>query len=146
MSLLEYLQNKKYKKEIFIIRRSNKKDINIINNFDDLDISFVDMSESINLKKILQCYTQDVLCIQATNAPQQGDDLGYLIDSFVGFKGVFFDLLYDKLSGVYRFCKQNNSKTSIMGLSMLIEQALLAQNIWWGEQAPYKKVLNLLLS
>jgi shikimate dehydrogenase len=143
LSLLEHLQEHQYKKEIFIVRRSNKKDIEIKNNFGRLDLAFVDIEASINLKKILQSSSQDILCIQATNAPQQGDDLKYLIENFMSFKGVFFDLLYAKPSSIYRFCKQDNSKTSLTGLSMLIEQALLAQNIWWGEQAPYEKILNL---
>ena len=76
------------------------------------------------------------LLIQASSAPQHGDDLSSLVPALKGYKGTVVDLVYGKPSALY-------SAALAMGLPaqdgrvMLIEQARLSQQLWWGEAAAF---------
>ena len=66
--------------------------------------------------------------IQATSAPNQGNDLSFLAQGLEGFWGFFFDLIYGKTSYLFEYL-QNKGIPVLDGLSMLIEQALLAEDL-----------------
>ncbi len=78
----------------------------------------------------------ETLLIQATSAPHQGDDLGAFTPALKEFKGVVSDIVYGKPSALY-FTAIALDLVVQDGESMLIEQARLAQRLWWGKAAAY---------
>ena len=76
------------------------------------------------------------LLVQATSAPQKGDDLRELVPALTDFSGVVSDLVYAKPSALY-FAAVAKDLTAQDGEAMLIEQARLSQELWWGRSAPY---------
>lgn len=81
----------------------------------------------------------DTLLIQATSAPQRGDDLAALVPALERFKGVVADLVYGKPSALY-FAAIARNLTAQDGEAMLIEQARLSQMLWWGKSASYEEM------
>ena len=69
--------------------------------------------------------------IQAASAPANGSDMREFIAPFASFVGIFADLIYDHPSALY-FDALNRGLKCQDGLAMLIEQARLSQEIWWG--------------
>jgi shikimate dehydrogenase len=81
----------------------------------------------------------DTLLIQATNAPHRGDDLASLVPALASYGGVVIDLVYGKPSALY-FAALAKDLTAQDGEPMLIEQARLAQKLWWGKSASYDEL------
>jgi shikimate dehydrogenase len=78
----------------------------------------------------------DTLFIQATSAPHQGDDLANFVPALRSFTGVVSDIVYGSPSTLY-FSALAKNLVAQDGESMLIEQARLAQTLWWGKAAAY---------
>jgi shikimate dehydrogenase len=80
------------------------------------------------------------LIIQATPLPQLGNDLSEYADILPdNFVGSFYDLTYNQKNLLLEEFNKRSLKADD-GLSMLIEQALESQKIWWGMCAPYNLV------
>ncbi|MDE3270122.1 MAG: hypothetical protein OYH77_07550 [Pseudomonadota bacterium] len=79
--------------------------------------------------------TSKVLLVQATSAVRQGDLLARFIPALQNFTGIYIELDYDCHSALYEHVKAKDLRHQD-GLPMLIEQARLAQQLWWGEAAP----------
>ena len=91
-----------------------------------------------NLQSTLSRAQQGLL-IQATSAPQRGDDLSELRPAMKGFSGVVSDLVYGRPSALFHAAMEYGLKAQD-GAAMLIEQARLAQRLWWGQAAPYEEL------
>ena len=88
----------------------------------------------------------DSLIIQCTPLPQQGDNLSAYSSMLErSFSGSIYDLTYSCDNMLLDRARDMGCK-SADGLSMLIEQALESQQIWWGRSAPYEKVFEHLQS
>lgn len=81
----------------------------------------------------------ETLLIQASSAPQNGDDLGELVPALDGYAGAVADLVYGKPSALYSAALAKDLVCQD-GEAMLIEQARLAQNLWWGRALPYDEM------
>ncbi len=87
----------------------------------------------------------NALLIQATSAPHRGEDLSYLLPALSKFRGAFCDLVYGYSSNLLLDCKRAGLRAQD-GRAMLIEQARLSQQLWWGQAASYDELeaaLNL---
>ncbi len=82
---------------------------------------------------------EETLLIQATSAPLKGDDLSSLTPALRDFRGVVCDLVYGKPSALY-FAAVGKDLVAQDGEPMLIEQARLAQKLWWGKAAAYDEM------
>ena len=138
-AILSYLQSQKAQARVHLLRRSNKKDEALSQDL-AREISFYDF----NVEALGDCLSQvnhsDSLLIQASSAPLKGDDLSHLLPAFESFGGDMADLVYGKPSALYEMAKKRG-QTCQDGLPMLIEQARLAQELWWGESAGFDEVL-----
>ncbi len=85
------------------------------------------------------------LLIQATSAPLHGDDLRRFCPALENFRGTLVDLVYNQPSALYH-AAQARQLTCQDGLPMLIEQARLGQQLWWGQCAPYDAIAEHLHS
>jgi len=81
---------------------------------------------------------QKILVVQGTSAPSQGDGLSELIPAFDEFSGTFVDMVYGHPSQIFYSLKN--------GTAMLIEQARLSQQLWWGHALDYATLLGALNS
>jgi shikimate dehydrogenase len=90
--------------------------------------------QTLQLKELIQDFPK-ALVIQSTSAPLKGDDLASFLPALDSFRGTFVDLVYGKPSALYKACKERGLPAQD-GLPMLMHQALLAQDIWWGQRAP----------
>jgi len=99
--------------------------------------------EPDNLEKILNYRSGETLLVQASSAPLLGDDLAYLAPAISNFHGVVMDLTYGKTSAIYEAAVAKGLPCQD-GLPMLIEQARLAQNYWWGKSADYDALARML--
>lgn len=82
------------------------------------------------------------LVVQATNAPAYGDDLRRFCPALDQLTGAVVDLNYCQRSALYHYARQLGIATQD-GLPMLIEQARLAQQLWWeGKCAPYDEIIK----
>lgn len=137
-AFLDYLQQKHYKNPIVILRRSPWQDAKFKGY--SLKLSVGDFTAE-SLKKHANSESSS-LVIQATNAPNCGNDLRHLADFMQGFNGVFCDLVYNNPSFLYKRA-QELGIPAIEGTSMLIEQARLSQMLWWKEAISYESALQL---
>ena len=87
--------------------------------------------------------TSQTLLIQGTNAPRLGEDLSGFINPCANFEGVLVDLLYGEVSALHEAMKKQGLRVQD-GLPMLIEQARLAQKIWWGQAGSYERIREAL--
>ena len=81
------------------------------------------------------------LVVQATNAPANGDDLQRFCPALDHLIGGVVDLNYYQPSALYHYACRKGIATQD-GLPMLIEQARLAQQLWWGKCAPYDEIFK----
>ncbi|MBP6217570.1 MAG: hypothetical protein KA436_03165 [Oligoflexales bacterium] len=86
------------------------------------------------------CSQEQTLVVQAT--PVRDENLGLFAENLFRFRGYVSDLLY----GPSVFYEKVSKGLSVSqdGLSMLIEQALLAQKIWWGRCCDFHEVKEFL--
>lgn len=92
-----------------------------------------------NVNECLKSCAPETLFVQATSGPQQGDRMDDYTECLTNFKGVFVDLIYDKPSSLY-FAAIAKDIVAQDGEAMLIEQARLAQELWWGKSLPYEVI------
>ena len=95
------------------------------------------------LKEILSAETSHHVIVQATSAPHQGDMMEEYINVLDGYRGVFVDLIYDKPTKIY-YAALSRDILAQDGESMLIEQARLSQELWWGKSLPYDMIREAL--
>ena len=120
--------------DIQIVRRSAARDLELVAAA-KTQLCFSPWSVH-GLQDALRGCDEASLLIQASSAPQHGDDLSALVPALKGFKGTVVDLVYGKPSALY-------AAALAMGLPaqdgrvMLIEQARLSQQLWWGEAAVF---------
>lgn len=143
-ALLHYFQREKLPvKKISILRRNASRDQRLV----EINARFCQLSfHDFTLQNLVQVTGEDSSCqllIQATSAPQYDDDLQHFCPALMGFSGTFVDLVYGQPSALYREAKAKGIPCQD-GLPMLIEQALLGQEIWWGKHAPYTEVAEYL--
>ena len=91
------------------------------------------------LQHALATDTRQQLLVQATSAPHHGDDLQSFCPVLENFRGTFVDLVYPQPSALYHAAQARRLKCQD-GLPMLIEQARLGQQRWWGKCAPYAAI------
>lgn len=91
------------------------------------------------LEETLMQNTDRTLLIQATSAPQQGDMLDPFVPSIKHLKGAVVDILYDKPSNIY-YGAMAKDIAAQDGEAMLIEQARLSQELWWGKSLAYEEI------
>ncbi len=125
--------------EIYVLRRSDVRAAAWRSIVAGGDIEFLPLSTP-GLAQAIGSKTSQTIVVQATSAPLQGDDLGYLCAGLPGdFAGVFVDLVYGQPSALYLAAARRGVRCQD-GLPMLIEQARCAQDIWWGRSAPYELI------
>lgn len=89
------------------------------------------------LKRALDGAGARSLLIQATNAPQHGESLAAFVPALAGFSGAVSDLVYAKPSALVAAAHAKGLAAQD-GEAMLIEQARLSQELWWGRAAGYE--------
>ena len=94
-------------------------------------------------RRALNGATSRTLVIQGTSAPLHGLGLGEFVAGLEGFEGFFVDLVYTTPSELLGHCQQLGIRHQD-GLPMLIEQARLSQELWWGESCDYQQLAELL--
>lgn len=125
-------------KSLRIVRRSERNDSFLMEACSpQVCLEFLDWSESELRQAVDQMDHRHSLMIQATSAPSQGHDLSEFLPAFTRYQGAFVDLIYDNPSALY-FESLNRGLKTQDGLAMLIEQARLSQELWWGKSAPYE--------
>ncbi len=142
ISILDFLKDKLSQKPVYIIRRGEKNDENLKTLYKNLH--FLPFEPSSLEKIIKKMGAHPLYLVQGTSAPLKGDDLSSFLEPLKNFNGGFCDLVYGKPSALYSHLKQRGF-ISLDGLPMLIEQAILAQKIWWGESASYEIIHNKLI-
>ena len=58
------------------------------------------------MNSVLKDKEEDTLLIQATNAPDKGDNLLKFVPALKDYKGFFFELAYSKRSVLYDIAKE----------------------------------------
>lgn len=84
---------------------------------------------------------EDTLVVQGTSAPLKGEDLSFLTPGLAGFKGTLVDLVYGTPSALFHHHQAAGGPCQD-GLPMLIEQARVAQHLWWGQSLPYEEIMG----
>ena len=144
MAILAYLRAKGVTGKVHLFRRSPKKD-EILQQELARELRFFDF-DCASLESCLNDITHDrCLIIQASSAPIKGDDLSHLLPALKSFRGHLADLVYGKPSALLKYA-QDQGLACQDGLPMLIEQARLAQELWWGESAGFEAIYNHLIS
>ena len=123
---------------VIILRRNTCRDQALAAiNAGRCQLSFADFSP-----QQLQCAitaNHQQLLVQASSAPLHGDDLQRFCPALDNFCGTLVDLIYTQPSALYHTAQARHLKCQD-GLPMLIEQARLGQQIWWGKCAPYAAI------
>lgn len=128
---------------VTILRRSSDGDA-VLLGCTSAALSFGDATPAA-LTQALADRGDETLFIQATSAPHAGDDLSAFVPALARFTGVVSDIVYGKPSALY-FAAIAKDLTAQDGESMLIEQARLAQRLWWGKAAAYDDMAAALRS
>lgn len=142
-ALLEYIEKDErlYHIPIKVFRRSAKNDEVIKDIVNNTSVSFLPFD--VDPLKGTVSNGEETLLIQATSAPLHGDGLGGLLPALEKFRGVIVDLVYGVPSELYHYAIQKKIPAQD-GLPMLIEQARLSQELWWGESAGYSDISKAL--
>lgn len=138
LALVEYFFTLKDTRlqSVSIIRRDPSKDCQFEKFVSSFQMEFLDWRPT-NLSPVLDhAPGPDTLLVQATSAPSQGERLSDWRAALVNFSGSVVDLVYDSPSDIYFEALHRGLKCQD-GLAMLIEQARLSQEIWWGKSAPF---------
>jgi shikimate dehydrogenase len=121
-----------------VLRRSDRRDIPLMAISSPLEVSFDDFSPKA-LQRSLAQGGHHTLLIQASSAPLRGEYLGDFAAVLNPFSGAVVDLVYGKPSQLLQRAKDMGMNCQD-GLPMLIEQARLCQELWWGRSAPYQTI------
>lgn len=97
----------------------------------------------VSLSRETQGRSGETILIQATNAPLLGESLGALSPALDQYHGVFVDLVYGTTSALLEAAKRLKIPYQD-GMPMLIEQARLAQKLWWGKAVSYERIHQFL--
>ena len=129
--------------KITVLRRNPQRDVVLqqINN-GRYQLTFADFSPT-QLQRAIAAATEQQLLVQASAAPQQGDDLQRFCAPLKNFRGVLVDLAYERTSALYHTAKARGLRCQD-GLPMLIEQARLGQQRWWHKCASYEAIADYL--
>lgn len=128
VALFEFWQAKFPHCPVWVLRRDGRRD-QLFKGAKLLDLT------PTTLATALAGDGKQALLVQATSAVRKGDKLERFIPALAGFAGIYVELDYDKHSLLYDHVKAKGLRCQD-GLPMLIEQARLAQKLWWGEAAP----------
>lgn len=126
--------------EVYVMRRSSTHDAPLSALYPK--IRFLPWEPSY-AQELLKDAGQDTLFIQASSAPLYGESLQSFIPALDDFTGYFVDLVYGKASQLYFYAKDRKIPCQ-EGLPMLIEQARLAQEIWFGRSISFEAMWDLL--
>lgn len=138
-ALVEHLAGgAKGPRKLHALRRKPDGDAALTDVAGKLKFSLAELSVNA-LAKALKGKGESCLLVQATSAPLHGDDMAALIPALDGFGGVLVDLVYGKPSALY-YAAVARDVMAQDGEAMLIEQARLAQELWWGKAAPYEEL------
>lgn len=126
-------------KPLIVLRRTPDRDAKWLKpegrvEFHDLNAPTLDAS--------CKRYPKNLL-LQTTSAPLHGDRLDHLLPGLSAFQGTFVDLVYGKTSALLDALKTKGLPAQD-GLPMLIGQALLGQQLWWGKSAEFSDVEAML--
>lgn len=97
------------------------------------------------LREELEGASTDTLLVQATSAPLKGDDMAWLESAIQDFSGFLVELNYGKTSRLLAIARKRGMLCQD-GLTMLIEQALRSQELWFAKSANYEAILGHLQS
>jgi len=122
--------------EIYVLRRKSSGDegLKALNP----TLRFFDWQPS-ELCTLLKGAGSETLLIQASSAPLRGDSLVNFADAMKGFGGVFVDLVYGTPSHLF-YQAQEMKLPCQDGLPMLIEQARLAQELWFDRSLSFESL------
>ncbi|MFK7824226.1 MAG: shikimate dehydrogenase [Oligoflexales bacterium] len=138
MAILTYLESKAISARVHLLRRSLTRDLPLQQELSQ-QISFHDFTTQSLADCLKPIDGKGCLLIQASSAPLKGEDLSQLVPALNSFKGDVVDLVYGRPSALYYHAKDQGLNCQ-EGLPMLIEQARLAQELWWGESAGFDEI------
>lgn len=124
--------------EVYVLRRSKKEVLS--QHCPHLQLCDWDLP---TLERLLKGGERETLCIQASSAPLNGDDLSSFVPAMEAFSGSFVDLVYGKPSQLFHEAWKKKIPCQD-GLPMLIEQARLCQEIWFGKSLSFEELWNFL--
>lgn len=125
-------------KKVSVLRRSPKTDSYFRKLIEpSVEVNFLDWSTEALRQAVLEGESSKTLLVQGTNAPSRGEPLTEFVSALADYAGAFVDLVYDSPSALY-FDTLSRGLKSQDGLAMLIEQARLSEDIWWGKSASYE--------
>lgn len=127
LALFEFWQAKFPHCPVWVLRRNARHDY-LFKGAELLD------PEPATLAATLTGDSSQTLLVQATSAVRKGDQLERFVSAVTNFTGIYVELDYDRHSQLYNHIKARGLRCQD-GLPMLIEQARLAQKLWWGEAA-----------
>ena len=126
--------------EIVVLRRSGAKDALLRGLLPrQQKVHFAEMTPENLQHYASKGASENTLILQATSAPTYGKLLEDFVPSIKDFKGSFVDLCYGVTSKLLTAC-QKRGLPSQDGIAMLIEQARLSQQYFWGESASYELI------
>lgn len=129
--------------EVSVLRRNPDRDSQIMAGLpSNFRANFVEFRPEV-FTSLVDGGAGEAVVIQATNAPHMGDNLARFAVGIRRFNGVYIDLVYGADSAMLKAAKERGLPCQD-GLPMLIEQARVAQKLWWGKAAPYNAILSFL--
>ena len=135
LGLLSYMSHM-YDKEYIVLRRSDFRD-----KLFPPRVKFMDFTLRA-LKEVLSSSPRTLL-IQSTSAPLKGDSLESLSPAISSLQGALVDIVYGSPSHLFE-CAKKVGLPCINGLPMLVEQAVLSQEYWWGQSIDSSLVYKFL--
>lgn len=133
-AIVPYLKNQR----IYMLRRNPLKDAE----FGAADIHFLPF-QCDALSYAIKQSSRNCLLIQATNSKLSGVNLEQFLPAMDSFAGAVSDLVYNGQSVLCDFAKDKGLPVQD-GLAMLIEQARLSQEFWWGASVSYHELFDLI--
>jgi shikimate dehydrogenase len=125
-------------REVVILRREAAPEQQLKMAAPRLKMSFMEMTPQHFHKAIRD---SESLIIQGTNAPFKGDTLAPFASALENTKSAVSDLCYGKVSALVPKARELGLPCQD-GLPMLIEQARLSQEFWWGASASSEFILE----
>jgi shikimate dehydrogenase len=143
-SVIEHLTKLGYAGTIKVARRDPSLDSDLVGQFPILAGKILEFNAmDIAAKLTKGPRSESTLLVQATSAPNSGSDLSELLPSINGFAGSFVDMVYAHPTAIFRTLQAAGNPCQD-GLPMLIEQARLCQEYWWGLSLGYTEIYQLL--
>lgn len=133
-ALVPYLKDR----PVFVLRRNPARDSDLY----QPGMSFLPFAAP-SLRLAIKEAGDRPLLIQATNYRQAGVNLEQFINEMDCFRGAICDLVYNSSSCLLEYAKDHGIPAQD-GLPMLIEQARLSQEFWWGSSLSYDELLNVI--